>query len=71
VRREADDDEGGRGLFVVEAMSACWGVWRPVAGGKVVYAELEVTPSLETVATRMEVPEQVREMEHFDLPRAL
>ncbi|WP_371655547.1 MULTISPECIES: ATP-binding protein [unclassified Streptomyces] len=37
------DAEGGRGLFLVETLSKKWGVFRPPAGGKVVWAELALT----------------------------
>jgi hypothetical protein len=30
-----DDDENGRGLLIVDALSAGWG-WKPAPGGKVV-----------------------------------
>ncbi len=36
----ADDDEGGRGLLLVGALSSDWGYRRPVSGGKVVYATI-------------------------------
>jgi anti-sigma regulatory factor (Ser/Thr protein kinase) len=40
VRRDlADDTEHGRGLNIVEALSAKWG-WRPEGPGKAVYAIL-------------------------------
>ena len=41
ARRAGPDEEGGRGLALVEAMSDCWG-WTTVPGwsGKVVWAEL-------------------------------
>lgn len=35
------DDEGGRGLFIVDALAATWGM-RPTADGKVVWATLDV-----------------------------
>ena len=40
VRRDpAEDTEHGRGLNIVEALSATWG-WRPEGPGKAVYAIL-------------------------------
>jgi anti-sigma regulatory factor (Ser/Thr protein kinase) len=39
--RAADVDESGRGLFLVEALSASWD-WYPQEGGKVVHALLEL-----------------------------
>lgn len=38
-RRVAEDDEGGRGLLIVSALSAAWGV-DPAERGKVTWAEL-------------------------------
>jgi anti-sigma regulatory factor (Ser/Thr protein kinase) len=35
-----DDDERGRGLVLVDALSAHWGAYRLAAGGKVTFAEL-------------------------------
>ncbi|GAA1015520.1 hypothetical protein Aple_050470 [Acrocarpospora pleiomorpha] len=35
------DAESGRGLWLVDALSAGWGYRRPKTGGKVVYATLE------------------------------
>ncbi|MEU8625461.1 ATP-binding protein [Streptomyces sp. NPDC048669] len=40
---QADDSEGGRGLFLIEALSRRWGIHRPPAGGKIVWAELELS----------------------------
>ena len=36
-----EDEESGRGLVLVEALSADWGYRRPASGGKVVYATIE------------------------------
>lgn len=33
-------DEHGRGLMLTEALSAKWGAYRPISGGKVVFAVL-------------------------------
>ena len=39
--RDSDrDSEGGRGLYLVSAMSAAWGVERRSGGGKLVWADL-------------------------------
>jgi anti-sigma regulatory factor (Ser/Thr protein kinase) len=38
-RTAAVDDESGRGMQIVEALSHRWG-WEPVPGGKVVWAEV-------------------------------
>ncbi|MFC8829034.1 ATP-binding protein [Streptomyces sp. NPDC057137] len=44
------DAEDGRGLLLVEALTKRWGTSRPPAGGKVVWAELELsTPPTLTV----------------------
>jgi anti-sigma regulatory factor (Ser/Thr protein kinase) len=37
------DAEGGRGLFLVEALSQRWDTFRPGVGGKIVWAELPLT----------------------------
>jgi signal transduction histidine kinase len=42
VRHPGPDGEGGRGLYIVDAMSACWGV-DELPGGKRVWAEVETT----------------------------
>ena len=44
ARRPRPDEEGGRGLALIEALSGRWG-WSTVPGwpGKVVWAELRVT----------------------------
>ncbi|MFE9650883.1 ATP-binding protein [Streptomyces sp. NPDC006365] len=60
-----DGAEEGRGLILVEAMSAGWGVRRERAGGKVVYAELAVASSRETAATPVELSEKVQEVGHL------
>ncbi|MFI5746549.1 ATP-binding protein [Streptomyces sp. NPDC051644] len=39
----ADDDENGRGLTLIDALSKRWGTY-PSRGGKVVWAELPVHP---------------------------
>lgn len=45
--RKAEDlsAEGGRGLFLVEALSRDWGYYLPWAGGKVVWCVLPLTES--------------------------
>jgi anti-sigma regulatory factor (Ser/Thr protein kinase) len=40
-RGRDDDDEGGRGLQIVEALARRWGI-QPVPNGKNVWAELDV-----------------------------
>ncbi len=39
-RTAAPDDEGGRGLHLVDALARNWGYRRPVTGGKVVWCTL-------------------------------
>jgi anti-sigma regulatory factor (Ser/Thr protein kinase) len=39
IRQEATPgDDGGRGLMIIEALSADWGAYRKAEGGKVVWA---------------------------------
>jgi PAS domain S-box-containing protein len=40
LRRTSEDDEGGRGLFLVDALARRWGS-RPIRQGKIVWCELE------------------------------
>ena len=40
LRESRGDAEGGRGLYLVSAMSAAWGVERRAGGGKLVWADL-------------------------------
>lgn len=42
IPEQSLDAEGGRGLFLVETMSKRWNFYRPRAGGKVVWCELEI-----------------------------
>jgi hypothetical protein len=45
VRKDASpDDEGGRGLMLVEALAKDWGAYREAAG-KVVWALIGIDPS--------------------------
>ncbi|MFI6081320.1 ATP-binding protein [Streptomyces sp. NPDC051217] len=50
ARTPTIDDEGGRGLLLVQTLAKRWGTYRPPAGGKIVWAELAlpVAPSLTT-----------------------
>lgn len=43
-RRRVDDDTGGRGLLIIEAVAARWGV-EPTVGGKRFWVELSPCPS--------------------------
>ncbi|MFC6084998.1 ATP-binding protein [Sphaerisporangium aureirubrum] len=38
------DDENGRGLHIVKALTTQWGIRRPPSGGKVVWCELPTPP---------------------------
>lgn len=42
----SDEDEHGRGLLLVSAMTEAWGVEPAAGGGKVVWAELGVAPEM-------------------------
>ncbi|WP_042419699.1 ATP-binding protein [Streptacidiphilus anmyonensis] len=42
LQEAGEDDEGGRGIFLVEHMSQQWGFYHPQAGGKVVWAEVRL-----------------------------
>jgi anti-sigma regulatory factor (Ser/Thr protein kinase) len=42
IREQTLEAEGGRGLFLVEAVSERWDICRPAVGGKIVWAELSV-----------------------------
>jgi anti-sigma regulatory factor (Ser/Thr protein kinase) len=44
LREAALDDEGGRGLRLVDALARSWGYRRPVTGGKIVWCTLEDLP---------------------------
>jgi anti-sigma regulatory factor (Ser/Thr protein kinase) len=43
IPEQALDAEGGRGLFLVQALSKRWGVYRPAVGGKIIWSELALT----------------------------
>ncbi|MGW3287543.1 ATP-binding protein [Streptomyces sp. NPDC001002] len=48
VRKDPDQDtEGGRGLLLVDAVAKQWNIYRPSAGGKIVWAELPLGFALE------------------------
>ncbi|MFF6888468.1 ATP-binding protein [Streptomyces sp. NPDC012421] len=44
LRPEGDDPEGGRGLILVDAVAARWGVLPGAGRGKTVWMELDVPP---------------------------
>lgn len=62
ARTPAPDDEGGRGLLLVQTVATRWGTYRPAAGGKIVWAELGLSsePVLATRVLPLRVPEQLR-----------
>ncbi|GAA3110799.1 ATP-binding protein [Streptosporangium carneum] len=51
VHRSADDEENGRGLFLVEMLSSSWGS-EPVHDGKKVWALMPLTGQLDKAASR-------------------
>lgn len=56
------DDEGGRGLLLVQTLATRWGTYRPAAGGKIVWAELPLpgAPALATRGLPLRVPSHIR-----------
>ncbi|WP_066374743.1 ATP-binding protein [Herbidospora mongoliensis] len=44
-----EEEEGGRGLLLVGALSRAWGYRRPLPGGKVVYATVEAGAGADTL----------------------
>ncbi|MFI9340774.1 ATP-binding protein [Streptomyces sp. NPDC052773] len=60
-RMASANAEGGRGLWLVDAISDRWDMWAPASGGKVVYAELGVgkPPDVSLVGAPIELPEAV------------
>ncbi|MFJ2006705.1 ATP-binding protein [Streptomyces chartreusis] len=57
------DAEGGRGLHLVEALAKDWGIYRPPAGGKIVWALLATTqspnPQLDGQTLQLRVPDEL------------
>ncbi|GAA3792970.1 hypothetical protein GCM10022226_10270 [Sphaerisporangium flaviroseum] len=49
VREAHEGDEGGRGMYLMEALSSSWGCYR-VPAGKVVWFEMARTAELEAAA---------------------
>jgi anti-sigma regulatory factor (Ser/Thr protein kinase) len=56
------DAEGGRGLHLVEALAKEWGIYRPPAGGKIVWAKVPLTlpprPDLDGSTLHLRVPDE-------------
>ncbi|MGW2120150.1 ATP-binding protein [Streptomyces sp. NPDC001758] len=58
TKNPEEDAEGGRGLLLIGAMAKQWDVFRPHAGGKIVWAEIELDraakpPPLTTMPVRL------------------
>jgi len=55
------EDEGGRGLHLVEALAKDWGIYRPPAGGKIVWAKIPLpmlpSPELDGPTLQLRVPD--------------
>ncbi|WP_416982937.1 ATP-binding protein [Streptomyces sp. T028] len=55
--------EGGRGLHLVEALAKDWGIYRPPAGGKIVWAMVPLaslpSPSLDGPTLQLRMPDGV------------
>jgi anti-sigma regulatory factor (Ser/Thr protein kinase) len=58
------DAEGGRGLQLVEALSKKWGIYRPPAGGKIVWAMTALfnlpSPALDGSTLQLRVPDVLK-----------
>ncbi|MFI6644119.1 ATP-binding protein [Streptomyces sp. NPDC050504] len=56
--------EGGRGLHLVEALSKNWGIYRPPAGGKIVWAMIATAqlpnPALDGSTLQLRVPDDLK-----------
>ncbi|MYV55480.1 ATP-binding protein [Streptomyces sp. SID3212] len=53
------DDEGGRGLLLVQSLTRRWGTFRPPAGGKIVWAELPLTKAPDLTPQTPPLPHRV------------
>ncbi len=51
-RNPGAESVGGRGLLLVEALAERWDIFRPVVGGKIVWAELPLDVSIESPPRR-------------------
>ncbi|MEW2544871.1 ATP-binding protein [Streptomyces sp. NPDC047002] len=72
VPEQTPDAEGGRGLFLVDALSERWDVHRPTAGGKIVWARLPLAqtvdpPLLADLAFTQRVLEGLRRLPHLSM----
>ncbi|MFC4035734.1 ATP-binding protein [Streptomyces polygonati] len=48
--------EGGRGLFLVDALASCWDTYHPEVGGKIVWAQLSLTDPVRPSALATSLP---------------
>ncbi|OCC09544.1 Histidine kinase-, DNA gyrase B-, and HSP90-like ATPase [Streptomyces sp. PTY087I2] len=53
------DAENGRGLPLVEALSERWGIFQPPAGGKIVWAEFELSSPPHSMPSSPAFPKRV------------
>ncbi|MFG2169883.1 ATP-binding protein [Streptomyces niveus] len=62
ARTPTPDDEGGRGLLLVQTLATRWGTYRPTPGGKIVWAELTLprAPALAAGRLPLRVPPHIR-----------
>ncbi|MEV8637611.1 ATP-binding protein [Streptosporangium sp. NPDC051023] len=51
LRNPDPDDEGGRGLYLVDLLTSGWGYHRPKSGGKIVWCTLVASPALPVEST--------------------
>jgi hypothetical protein len=63
--------EGGRGLFLVETVSRRWDVYRPPAGGKIIWAELALPGPVNPTGLVQVLPQGVPHGEWARVGRAL
>lgn len=52
----ADDEEGGRGIMVIEGIAEAWGYRWPKTGGKVVWTSIKVAPASQLQTSVYAVP---------------
>jgi anti-sigma regulatory factor (Ser/Thr protein kinase) len=56
IPEQALDAEGGRGLFLVQALSKRWGIYRPAVGGKIIWSELTLAEPVKPPLLIEELP---------------
>jgi anti-sigma regulatory factor (Ser/Thr protein kinase) len=59
MQEQTLDAEGGRGLFLVEMLSKRWDIFRPAAGGKIVWAEQALPGPVNAPIQRAHLPQRV------------